>query len=157
MDHPWLESSQFEQRYIPEPNTGCWLWTASLQGDGYGAVYPDGRRGKQWRAHRLAYVLFRGDIPEGMHVLHRCDTPACVNPDHLFLGTELDNSRDKMAKERDGLVGERNGRAKLTRTKVEEIRARRKTGVSQRELGEEFGVTQTTVSAIMRGVLWRDT
>ena len=92
--HPLID--RFEAQYVPVPHCGCWLWIGSADEDGYGSIY-DGR-GK--RAHRVAWELFRGDIPHGMQVCHKCDTPACVNPDHLFIGTGLDNMRDKVRKGR---------------------------------------------------------
>lgn len=73
----------------------CWLWARSINGGGYGVVHG----GK--KAHRVIYEALVGEIPEGMYVLHKCDTPRCINPDHLFLGTALDNARDRQAKRRD--------------------------------------------------------
>jgi hypothetical protein len=84
---------------IPEPTTGCWLWLRSRDKDGYGSLRADGRTR---RAHREAYMAYMGPIPDGAHVLHKCDTPACVNPDHLFLGTQRDNLRDCVVKGRHG-------------------------------------------------------
>jgi hypothetical protein len=81
----------------PEPNTGCWLWLgAPVDWKGYGRFYRDGAA---VLAHRAAWGLFRGE-PADLRVLHKCDNPACVNPDHLFLGTQLDNIRDRDAKGR---------------------------------------------------------
>lgn len=96
---------RFTDLYVPEPNSGCWLWTGgSLGSMGYGAFSPAGAtfkvRGVVY-AHRFAYEHFVGPVPAGLCVLHRCDTPPCVNPDHLFLGTQLENVRDMMAKGRD--------------------------------------------------------
>lgn len=98
---------KFLSRTIPEPNTGCLLWTGAEGLDGYGlfSVF-----GKTLRAHRVAWMLWRGPIPQGpgalgVIVCHRCDTPFCVNPDHLFLGTQRDNIRDCIAKGRSGVTG----------------------------------------------------
>jgi hypothetical protein len=86
---------RFEAKYIPEPNSGCWLWDASVNTAGYGQLNIEKR---PRLAHRLAYEHYVGPIPEGMHVCHRCDVPACCNPNHLFIGTHLDNMRDMDAK-----------------------------------------------------------
>lgn len=82
---------------IPEPNTGCWLWLRGFNWGGYGRVTVGGRRR---RAHRLSYELAYGPIPLFMNVCHRCDTPACINPDHLFIGDHSANARDMVAKGR---------------------------------------------------------
>ena len=91
---------RFNQKFIPEPNTGCWLWIARLNNRGYGVI-GRGRRGDgTTAAHRVSWELFCGLIPNGMHVLHKCDNPPCVNPQHLFLGTHGDNMRDAVRKGR---------------------------------------------------------
>ena len=89
---------RFESFYIPEPNSGCWLWEGRVDRRGYGRLKEIGR--KFLAAHRLSWTLHRSEIPPGMYVLHKCDTPLCVNPDHLFLGTHLDNMRDMVQKGR---------------------------------------------------------
>ena len=101
----------------------------------------------------MAFKAANGSIPEGAHILHRCDTPLCVNPAHLFAGSHLDNMRDMCSKGRQRApTGERHGMAKLTAETVQAIRAA--TGV-QREIGARFGVSQPTVSAIKLGYKWR--
>ncbi len=86
-----------------DTNTGCWNWTLSAFKGGYGAFRID--NGKQVSAHRAAYQLLVGPIPEGIHVLHKCDNPRCVNPYHLWLGTHRENMLDKMNKGRDNVKG----------------------------------------------------
>jgi len=130
----------------------CWLWTASGV-HGYGRMKVGGRK---LYAHRLSYEIYNEPVPNGMCVLHRCDTPACVNPTHLFLGTKADNSRDCVAKERHvAPPGEQNGRARLSAAKVVEIRklyAAR--GISQQKLAERFGVVQSHISLIVLRRTW---
>lgn len=87
-------SAKLEAYSIPEPNSGCWLWLGTTS-NGYGRI---DHGGKTLRAHRASYEEFVGPIPKGFCVLHRCDTPCCVNPEHLFLGTQQDNMSDKAAK-----------------------------------------------------------
>lgn len=89
--------TRFEANYIPEPNSGCWLWTSSLSKNGYGK-FSEGRR--QISAHRFSYETFVGPIEGDKYILHRCDVRSCVNPDHLFVGTALDNTRDMISKGR---------------------------------------------------------
>jgi hypothetical protein len=94
-----MECEQFQDRCVPVPESGCWLWLGSVSSGGYGQLKIGG---KLHRAHRLAWIVFRGPIPAGMMVCHRCDVPLCVNPDHLFVGTARDNFRDCLAKGRAG-------------------------------------------------------
>ena len=145
LDHK--AQARFEAKITVNPITGCWEWTASQNPDGYGQFKLNGRREK---AHRVAHVLYIGEIPKGMCVLHRCDNPSCVNPEHLFLGTHADNVKDKVAKGR-AAKGEKNGRAKLTKEAVLHIRKRT---MLQREYARLYGVDQTTVSKIQLGKKW---
>ncbi len=88
---------RFESKYVKAPS-GCWLWQACKDSDGYGYLQV---AGKSLGAHRVSWKLINGSVPEGLYVLHSCDTPSCVNPDHLFVGTNTDNMRDKVKKGRD--------------------------------------------------------
>lgn len=135
-----------------ENDRGCWIWIAAKDRDGYGAIQI---KGVKERAHRVAWVMANGTIPSGMVVCHRCDTPSCVNPNHLFLGTILDNNRDKVRKGR-GSAGERHGRAKLTRGDVAEIR-RLSRWVLHQELAWKFGVSKSLIGQVVNGQIWRDT
>lgn len=93
-------TERFMKHVITGP--GCWQWKASTNGAGYGMIYPGppAKSGTKHLAHRVAWQIFRGPIPEGAHVLHRCDNPECTNPEHLFLGSHRDNMLDKHAKGR---------------------------------------------------------
>lgn len=151
--HPMTMNERF-CFFIQYSLEGCWLWTGNKQPSGYGIfdlVVPYTRSSRQRiRAHRLSFLIFNGLIPDGLNVLHRCDNPPCVNPDHLFLGTHADNSHDRDAKGRTAR-GERSGMAKLTEQQVCEIRAKyqwHKRGNSK-ALAAEYGVTQGTILTVV--------
>lgn len=143
-----------------EAPNGCWLWTRSVNNWGYGRVTP--RLAGERAAHRVSWALRKGRIPAGMGVLHRCDTPRCVNPEHLFLGTAKDNSADAVAKDRH-CRGERMRRNKLTDADVIEIRARyQRTMTGDRtitsnckQMSDEFGVTTATIYHAALGHTWK--
>lgn len=145
-----IGKDRIERRVDRLTRPGCWLWTGAIDGAGYGAIKDKGR---QFAAHRAAFAAFVGSIPDGAFVCHRCDVKACVNPDHLFLGTALDNMRDKVAKGRHvASSGERNGSAKLSVDKVARIREARG---AQRDIAALFGVSQTLISQIKLRKIWR--
>ena len=142
---------RFEAKFTK--SDGCWEWNAGKR-NGYGAFWIAERR--QY-AHRISYRLYVGEIPAGLCVCHRCDNPGCVNPDHLFLGTQADNMRDCENKGRGVhcvMSGEKHGRSKLTAAQVVEIRAKYANGATQSDLAKEFGVSQQTISVIVRGHNW---
>ena len=132
------------------PNS-CWNWTASGDSHGYGTISWGSRQRGNEKAHRISYEIHHGPIPDGMFVCHSCDNPACVNPAHLWLGTHADNMRDMFRKNRRKAArGMLNGKSKLTDDQVKQIRKRyAKGGILQRELAEEYGVSDTQISAII--------
>lgn len=134
----------------------CLIWTGARGSHGrYGSL---AAFGEPWLAHRLAYALSVGDIPVGMVVCHRCDNGLCVNPDHLFLGSQSDNVNDMEAKERSVHPrGEAHGRAKLTSAQVLLIRDAHASGQSGRSLARAYGVTKTNIAAIVKRQIWATT
>ena len=140
---------RFEDKYTKTDK--CWLWESSIDSHGYGQIR---FRQKNLLAHRVNYAIHNGDIPSGLCVLHRCDVRNCVNPNHLFLGTNADNVADKMAKGRLRMPdtrGENNGFAKLSESDVLVIRASQ---CKQSDIAAEFKISQSTVSEIKRRVKW---
>lgn len=132
----------------------CWRWDASVvQGKGYGQFKLDG---KMLHAHRLAYELIHGPIPGAMHVCHRCDNPSCVNPDHLFVGSAMDNVRDCMEKgrRRRGAWGEASNFAKITAEQVLDIREMARQSFPQWVIAEKHGISRPAVSVIVNRKTW---
>lgn len=133
----------------------CWDWTAARLPRGYGLFTP---HKEQFYAHRYAYELLRGLIPDGLHCLHHCDRPCCVNPAHHFLGTRSDNMRDMVAKgraAREAPRGEASAHAKLTEDKVRAIREAVACGESRSAVGRRFGISKPTVQGIVARRSWK--
>jgi Autographiviridae endonuclease len=144
----------------------CWLWTGSRRGGRYGQVQVDR---KNWLVHRLMWTVINGPIPEGMCVCHHCDNMLCVNPAHLFLGTNADNSADMVAKGRSASGdrnasrlyfarrprGEGHASSKLTAEEVATIRRLRANGTPRHVLATRFGVSRTHISRIVSHQSWR--
>lgn len=132
---------------------GCWRWTSAIGSRGYGVFWVGGRKRSAF-AHRTAYEMTHGPIPEGMVVMHSCDNPWCVNPAHLSVGSKKDNSQDALRKGR-YRVGESNGGGgKLRNGDILEIRALMNQGYGCSRLSKRFGVSQQTIKAIKRGRIW---
>lgn len=133
------------------PTDTCWLWTGGLNTHGYGQVRYQGR---QMNASRLAVILIVGEIPAGALVLHRCDNPQCVNPDHLYLGDGAQNAADRVSRGR-SLKGAASPKAKLTNDDVREIRQRRQAGELYAAIAADFAITPENAAQICRRETWR--
>ncbi len=151
-----------QKRYLDKFNTlylkkrnGCWEWKGALGKGGY-ALFWDGKI--THRANRYSYLNFHGPIPKGLLVCHSCDNPSCVNPNHLFLGTNSENQIDAVKKGRQGAHiganGEKNLQAKLSKKDVLEIRTLLKQGINQRVIATKYKITQSNVSNINKGKTW---
>lgn len=129
------------------PN-GCWEWTGGYTQKGYGRTNTSilGKK-RRWYAHRLAYTLIKGPIPQGMQVMHSCDNPKCINPEHLSVGTNQDNVNDMIAKGRQ-CRGEAHKSTKLTDEQVRRILADPR---RQEDIAQEYGVSQPLISRLKRG------
>ena len=150
--YPPLED-RFQARVDVRGPDECWDWTAGRVPAGYGAIW-DNAIGRHRHAHRLAWELANGPIPEGMFICHYCDNPPCCNPAHLFLGTQAENDADRTQKGRSSR-GTRHRDAKLTPDAVREIRRRFALGMRQVDLAREFGVSSGTMSAVVHRKSWR--
>jgi len=140
---------KFFARVRKDSANGCWLWKGHIKRDGYGLFHHQGRVAF---AHRTSWTLHRGEIPKGMFVCHTCDVPACVNPDHLFLGTPGINAED--ARQKGRFFGQRLGRT-LSPGQVQQIRLLlAEDKMYMTEIARQFGVCSTTIRNIKFGRIW---
>lgn len=143
-------AERFNEKTIPIPESGCIFWVGAYVSGGYGSI---GVNGKVVSAHRVAWELAYGPISDGVCVLHKCDIPACVNPKHLFLGSQNENISDRNNKGRTArTTGQRNGFSKLSDNEVAAIRSDNRT---LKEIAKEYSVHFTTVSLIKTRKTWR--
>lgn len=144
----------FYNKIIFTSETNCWLWCGCLDNGGYGMCDILG----EVKAHRLSWRLFVGEIPDGLKICHLCDVRACVNPDHLKIGTQGDNVREMFSRgraQRSGVKGEANHHSKLTEEQVRAMRTiRSETGISYKRLAKQFGVTAMTAYRAVHGQCW---
>ena len=148
---------RFNEKVDRSESSGpCWEWTAFRDKNGYGRIGLGGREDGVGFAHRVAWMLFRGEIPAGKLVLHKCDNPPCVRPSHLFTGTDSDNAFDRSKKGRNrDQFGQKNNLSKIEKEEhIREIRRRVAMGESQVSIGKIFGVSQSAVSKIVRRKRW---
>jgi hypothetical protein len=136
-----------DHRIVALAECGCWIWMGALDRKGYGR-HGVPRQKRTASAHRSAYAATFGPIPDGMAACHRCDTPSCVNPSHLFLGTQQVNCEDMARKGRHGL-------AKIGAAQAAEIKRRLRAGEMHRSIAEDFGVDRSTITQINRNKSWR--
>lgn len=130
----------------------CWEWQAGLRCGGYGVFVL--RHGKTLPSHRFIWSEIHGEIPKGLNICHKCDNPRCVNPRHLFIGTQYDNIQDQIRKGR-MVRGEQHGRAKLRAAQVLEIRALSNSGVTFAEIGRRFSIAWQHAQNIVNRRIWR--
>lgn len=146
-------------KVIINPVSGCWEWQGSKR-RGYGHTIvgsrKDGTRHSE-RAHRLAYLTWVGEIPDGYEVCHKCDNPCCINPKHLFVGTRAENVADREQKGRNVVkVGEEQPRSKLTKKAVKDARWEHAyKGTSFQKLADKYGVSKKTIQNAINGVTWK--
>jgi len=141
--------NHFHNKYTKKDN-GCWIWNGSTA-NGYGRFC---LHGKEIKAHRFAYEQFIGEIPEGFFVCHTCDNPSCVNPEHLFVGTPSENSRDMVKKGR-SLMGSKNPNSKINPDDVKKIIALHCDGMSPLSIAKIFGLSDVMVRNITKGKNWK--
>lgn len=157
--------NRFWSKVEKKEGDSCWEWIGCKDAHGYGE-FPTKFRKKHTRGHQMSWIIHFGEIPDGLGVLHRCDNPSCVNPKHLFLGTQADNNRDMNEKGRRRsrfLYGENHPQHgtnskfhKLTEDQVKEIRRLKLTGeYTLREIAEMFGVTHGVINNICQGRKWK--
>lgn len=141
---------RFNAGYLAEPMSGCWLWekTVAREKKPYGRI---SHLGRMYAAHRVAYELYVGPIYDGLWVLHKCDNPACVNPDHLRLGTGMDNVQDRDAKGRTA-AGSRCTQAKLS---IEQIAAILKDHRLAKDVGRDYGISRWSIYKLRNGTTYR--
>jgi len=145
-------SNRFYEKVWPVPESGCWIWVGAWDEKGYGRVYSAGQTYEY--AHRASYRLHLGQAADGLHVCHKCDTPACVNPDHLFLGTHAENMADRSKKNR---CSRARTTSKLSAAQVVRIRELLSEGLLQTEIAAIFGVKQPCIWKIKAGLSWKGT
>lgn len=140
-------------KIVPNAETGCWEVKTRTKKHGNNA-YPTVRVGdKMMLLHRIAYEHFNGDVPDEMCVLHACDNPSCSNPSHLFLGTRIDNAKDRNAKGRQS-KGSNRPLAKISEEDIPMVHIMRSQGALQKEIAQRFGISQSLVGKILNNKRW---
>jgi hypothetical protein len=137
---------------IPEPMSGCWLWIGETNKTGYAKIKtPINGIVKNLRVTKIMYEQYIGPVPDGLFLLHKCDTPSCVNPYHMFTGKHKENNHDCIKKKRNN-IGQKNGQAKLTNEQIINIR---KDVRPQRIIAKDYGVSHQNISRIKGFKQWK--
>jgi hypothetical protein len=145
---PKIIIDRFNNRYIPTTESGCWIWDHDCDGKGYGRI---SYRNSRYSAHRMSWMIHHGAIEPGLNVLHKCDVTFCVNPDHLFLGTQKDNMGDCARKKRHQF-GERSGASVLTDEMAQGIHSAHG---KYKDIAARFGISKYAVKDIKKRNRWR--
>lgn len=154
-------ADRFHEKYEPVPWSGCWVWMAATKEHGYGVIGLGSRKQGLIKAHRASYLLFKGEIPEGKVVMHLCNNPYCVNPDHLAAGTRKENQRYMVNCNRHKIPDNRGVKAtwaRLSECAVKEIIAANKLGRKKgvgTALARKYGVIKSTIYQIWSGSNWK--
>jgi hypothetical protein len=152
---PRVIKERFWRRVDVRGENECWLWTGSLDKDGYGKfAYYRLSKVRHVRAHWFSYRVSVGRVPKGLSICHTCDVPTCCNPAHLWIGTNTENTSDRNQKSRQAR-GSRDGNARLSEIDIPIIRRLLSEGLTCRRIGQIFGVAENTIGHIKRGETWR--
>jgi hypothetical protein len=145
------------ERIFKNPSNGCWEWQGYKMSSGHGRI---GYRDKVYLTHRISYEIYVGSIPDGMQVNHHCDNGCCVNPEHLFIGTQKDNMTDCKNKKRNfripAMRGEKNPLAQLTNEQAKEIRKKLAKGITGIKLAKEYNISTHVISRINTGRTYKE-
>ncbi len=142
-------AEKIDRNSVKLPESGCWLWIGSLTNNGYGRMTFGAKT--EFLAHRVSYEQKYGKIPDGKFALHKCDVKSCVNPDHIFIGTQQENMTDKVKKNRQA-KGESHGMSKLTKEQATEAKF---SGAKTSELAKKFNCSAVIIRQIRSGLYWR--
>ncbi len=147
--------SYFDDRVVVDKATGCWNWKLRVDGDGYGRIGL--RQYRNQRTHRVAYLVFKGEIPDGLLVMHSCDNRRCCNPAHLSVGTNMENMADSKNKGRGGAYwfrGEENPKSTLCAASVRRIREMAAAGAKSKDIAKAVGCGRTMARLVADGKRW---
>lgn len=150
------DRERFDEKWMEVPETGCWIWLGSKTQSGKKQYGNFSLKGSSMRAHRASWIIYNGNIPDGMQILHSCDIGICVNPEHLRLGTHQENMQEMVARGRHnnaskGLLGEAHWNTRLSDKQIMEMKRLRAEGAKLREIAEQFDCSEAYASRVIRG------